>query len=152
MQIRFTEEHELPELLNMLKSKAEFDGYSEFFTASDLDLKKALFSESPLAYTLVAIIDNKIVGTAIYYYTFSSFTAKQCLWLDDIYVNESLRSMGTGKALMKRIIEIAKENNCSRLNWTVAESNIRARKFYRNLGAIISEKEQLATLNIAGSS
>jgi len=107
----------------------------------------ALELATPLAYTLVALLENKIVGMAIFYYTFSSFTAKQCLWLDDIYVKESIRSMGTGKALMDRIIEIAKEHNCSRLNWTVAKSNIRAKKFYSNIGAEISEKEQLATLN-----
>jgi hypothetical protein len=50
VQIRPIQEHELPELLALLKAKAEFDGNLQSFVATIDSLRDALFAKNPMAY------------------------------------------------------------------------------------------------------
>ena len=84
---------------------------------------------------LVAECDEKLVGYAIYCFTYSSFLAKKTLYLEDIYISEKHRSDGIGKLFMKRLTSIAKRNRCGRMEWIVLKWNKKAIKFYDKLGA-----------------
>jgi GNAT superfamily N-acetyltransferase len=81
---------------------------------------------------------------ATYYETFSSFIAKPCLWLDDLFVYESHRSKGIGLALVQHLCRVAHELGCGRIDWVVAESNAKGKEFYSRLGASIFESVRLA--------
>jgi len=144
--IRHVEEHELQQLFGLLKAKAEFDGASHLLVATEETLRDALFSSNPMARALVAVENGALVGTATYYATFSSFIAKPCLWLDDLYVYEAHRSRGVGRALVKRLCEIAHMHGCGRIDWVVATLNSNGRGFYASLGASIFETVRLARL------
>ena len=146
MIIRNIQESELAELLALIRAKAEFDGCPESLLATVESLKKALFEQPPLAFALVAEVEGRLVGMATYYATFSSFIAKPGLWLDDLFVYESSRGLGIGDALMKRLCGIAKEGGCGRVDWHVSNFNERGKKFYRRIGAAISEKARLVRL------
>lgn len=149
MQIRFIQDNELPELLALLKAKAEFDGNVQSFVATIDSLCAALFSESPMAKAIVAVENGSIVGMATFYATFSSFIAKPCIWLDDLYVYETHRSKGVGRALVKYLSAFALEQGCGRIDWVVATNNNQGRKFYSRLGASIFDSVQLARLDEA---
>lgn len=147
MQIRFVQENELPELLALLRAKAEFDGNSQSFVATTNTLRAALFSGSPMAKAIVAIENRTVIGMATFYATFSSFIAKPCIWLDDLYVCEEHRSKGVGRALVKHLSAIAHEQGCGRIDWVVATHNNQGKKFYSRLGATILDSVQLARLD-----
>ena len=149
MNIRQLSESELPALLGLIKAKAKFDGCPESLKASVESLHEALFAPQPLAYALVAEVDGKIVGMATYYSIFSSFISKPGLWLDDLFVYEEARNLGVGEALMKRLCVIAKTAGCGRVDWHVSNFNERGKKFYRRIGAEISEKARLVRLTEA---
>lgn len=83
---------------------------------------------------------------ATYYAIFSSFIAKPDLWLDDLFVYDSFRGRGIGEALVKELCSIAKEGGCGRVDWHVSNFNDRGKKFYRRIGASISEKARLVRL------
>ncbi len=147
--VREIHENELPELLALLKAKAEFDGVANSLVSDVSTLRKALFSTQPMAKALVALSDDVIVGMATYYGTFSSFIAKPCIWLDDLYVYEAHRSKGIGRALIQHLSMIAHQQGCGRIDWIVASQNSKGKKFYSELGASIFDSVQLARLDEA---
>jgi GNAT superfamily N-acetyltransferase len=57
------------------------------------------------------------------------------VYLEDLFVNIEHRGKGYGKALLQRIIEIAKERNCGRVEWSVLDWNTPAIDFYKSMGA-----------------
>jgi GNAT superfamily N-acetyltransferase len=144
--VREVQESELPALLDLIKAKAEFDGCPESLKASVESLREALFSSKPLAHALVAEVNGEIVGMATYYSIFSSFISKPGLWLDDLFVYEPARNFGVGEALMKRLCRIAVAGGCGRIDWHVSNFNEGGKKFYRRIGAEISEKARLVRI------
>jgi GNAT superfamily N-acetyltransferase len=146
MIIRSIVKSELPELLDLIRAKAEFDGCPDTLRATVESLEDAIFAPHPLAHALVAVVDGRIVGMATYYAIFSSFIAKPGLWLDDLFVYDSFRGRGVGEELMKALCRLAKESGCGRVDWHVSAFNERGQKFYRRIGATISEKAKLVRL------
>ena len=146
MIIRDVKESELQALLDLIKAKAAFDGCPDSLRATVDSLREALFSANRLAHALVAEVAGEIVGMATYYATFSSFIAKPGLWLDDLFVQDTSRNLGIGEALMKRLCSIAAAGGCGRVDWHVLHSNEGGKRFYRRLGATISENERLVRM------
>lgn len=145
--IRNVREQELPQLLALLRAKAEFDGVAHSLVATVETLRAALFSGASMAKAIVAVVGGELVGMATYYATFSSFMAKPCLCLDDLYVYETHRSRGIGRALVKHLCEIAHAQGCGRIDWVVATLNANGRGFYTRLGASIFESVRLVRLD-----
>lgn len=146
MIIRNIKESELSELLALIQAKAEFDGCPESLLATVDSLRAAMFTQPPLAHALVAQVNGHLVGMATYYAIFSSFIAKPGVWLDDLFVYEQFRGLGIGEALVKELCRIAKEGGCGRVDWLVSDFNDRGKKFYRRIGASISDSTRLVRL------
>ena len=147
MVIRPVVKTEMPELLALIRAKAEFDGGLGSLVASTESLHDALFAERPNAYALVAEVAGELVGMATYYATFSSFIARPGLWMDDLFVYERFRGHGVGEALVCELCRVAKSGGCARVDWVVSAANERGKKFYSRIGATIFEKGRLARLN-----
>jgi GNAT superfamily N-acetyltransferase len=62
----------------------------------------------------------------------------------------SSRGHGVGKALMLRVIEVARERRCGRVEWSVLKWNAPAIRFYESLGAKAMEEWQLFRLTREG--
>jgi ribosomal protein S18 acetylase RimI-like enzyme len=75
------------------------------------------------------------VGFAAWYVTFSTWTGKHGIWLEDLYVSPDQRGSGLGKALLARLAGIAVERGYKRVEWWVLRWNEPALGFYRRLGA-----------------
>lgn len=84
---------------------------------------------------LVASDGERLVGYALYFYTYSSFVAKPTLYLEDLFVLEEYRKRGIGFALFRKCVEIAVSEGCGRMEWAVLTWNEKALKFYEKLGA-----------------
>jgi GNAT superfamily N-acetyltransferase len=84
---------------------------------------------------LVAEMGGKLVGYAIYFYSYSSFLAKPSLYLEDLFVLEEYRKRGVGFALFRRCVDEAIARGCGRMEWSVLTWNEKALKFYEKLGA-----------------
>lgn len=147
MAIRPVLNTEMPELLALIRAKAEFDGSLDSLVATTESLRHALFAEQPNAYALVAEVDGKLVGMATYYAIFSSFIARPGLWMDDLFVYESYRGKNIGEELVRELCRVAKSSGCARLDWLVSSANERGKKFYSRIGATIFEKGRLVRLN-----
>jgi len=93
------------------------------------------FGENPCFYFFVAELDGKIIGTAIYYISYSTWRGKS-LYLEDLIVNEKYRQKGVGKCLFDRLIEEAKKQKAHRFLWQVLDWNEPAINFYKKYNSI----------------
>src|SRR5205823_12527308 len=83
---------------------------------------------------LIASVDDRPAGIALFLPTYSTWRGKPGLYLEDIFVKEWARGLGIGRRLMARLAAIAVERGWERLDFSVLDWNP-ARGFYERLGA-----------------
>ena len=128
---------DLPAIYGLVRELAIYEKAEESLTI-DVDEYRRLF-HSGLFKATVAEKEDTIIGTCIYYDTFSTWRGKM-LYLEDFVVNEAYRRHGTGQLLWDHLVAYAKNNQYSLLKWQVLEWNEPAIKFYEKNESII-EKE-----------
>ena len=74
-------------------------------------------------------------GFALWFQTFSTWTGRPGLWLEDLFVWPDYRRRGIGRALLVYLARLCLERNYSRFEWSVLDWNTPAIDFYRSLGA-----------------
>jgi GNAT superfamily N-acetyltransferase len=117
---------------------AEYErGLHEVIATPD-DLHNALFADHPALFGLIAEDSagtSGIVGFAIWFLNYSTWTGKHGIYLEDLYVKPEHRGGGHGKALLAALARICVERGYVRLEWWVLDWNTPARGFYTSLGA-----------------
>lgn len=78
----------------------------------------------------VALLDGEIVGFVTYNLQNSTWSENGHCYLEDLFVDSSVRGHGVGRALIEFVKAFAIENQCSRLYWNTDEDNSTARKLY----------------------
>lgn len=122
------------QLVKLLQTFAEFEHKKLPDQKGRARFIKDIFDRK-LAYLLVATSKEKLIGYALYFYTYASFQAKPVLYLEDIFVLEEYRRLGVGLALFRRCAKEALKHHCSRMEWAVLTWNKNAMNFYEKLGA-----------------
>jgi len=133
--IRKAEKADMPEVLNLIRELAIYEKAPDAVTVTVENLVKDGFGEHPLFHVILAILENKAVGMAFYYYSYSTWEGK-CIFLEDIIVKQDNRRMGIGGELFREIIRISREEKVARLMWQVLDWNEPAISFYRKYNAI----------------
>jgi GNAT superfamily N-acetyltransferase len=141
---------EVPELRRLIRELARFEKLEHEFTATPRRLRQALFGPPPVAGALLARHDGQAVGYAIFFTTFSSFTGRRGLWLDDLYVSPKFRRHGIGQALIKAVARVAAGRRCGRFEWIALDWNRNALDFYRSLGAVSLNEWVLSRMDSQG--
>ena len=126
---------ELDAVHRLLREKAAFDGDLASFTLRPAELRAAIDEER--THVLVARKGREIVGIATYCETYSTFSGKPVLWLDDLYVAKRHRRSGAGRALLDRLRRIAAAGGYARVDWIVDRSNASGIAFYQAMGAMV---------------
>ncbi len=123
-------------ILELIQELADFEKLSNEVVATEEKLRKNLFEKNPVAFVLIAEFESQACGFALYFYNFSTFLGRPGIYLEDLYVKESHRSQGVGRALLVQLARIAKSENCGRLEWSVLKWNTKAIEFYLKIGAV----------------
>lgn len=134
LNLRMAEEKDIPVILEFILKLAEFEGVRDQIQSTEEGLRDALFVRH-ITDALIAEVDGEPVGFAIWAYSFSTFTGKPTLYLDDLYVQESYRGRGIGSRIFSRIAEIAYEKDCGRVDWYCMETNVSGKDYYHKMGA-----------------
>lgn len=90
---------------------------------------KAMSPESAI-FMRVAEVDNRVEGFALCLTHEGTWILGKDLYLEDLFIDESQRGKGTGRALLQDLVELAQANGWQRLYWHTAETNATARKLY----------------------
>lgn len=120
-------------------------GYLEFYTTalaqdiSDLTWERFHDPDEQL-FALGGYVDGKLAGFAHYLFHRSTWAPKRYCYLEDLFVTESARRSGLGRALIETVYEKAEAAGASRVYWLTQSSNAQARALYDkvadNLGFI----------------
>jgi len=132
--IRPAVREDVPLILKCILGIAEYEKLSHQVEATEDTLEKSLFDRHE-ASVLLGFIDQELIGFALYFYNFSTFKGKQGLYLEDLFVFPEHRHKGYGKAFFKALFQIAKEQDCGRMEWVCLDWNQPAIDFYNSLGA-----------------
>ena len=134
-EIRQAEEDDVPEILVLIKALAEYEHLADEVVATEELLKITLFGINSPAEVQIAYNKNQTLGFALYFRTFSTFLGRPGIYLEDLYVHESVRGKGVGEALLRRTAQRAREIGGGRLEWSVLNWNEPAINFYQKMGA-----------------
>jgi GNAT superfamily N-acetyltransferase len=74
-----------------------------------------------------------LVGITHYLFHDHAWSPKQVCYLQDLFVDASVRGKGVGRALIEHVGAVARERDCLRLYWTTKEDNATARLLYDRL-------------------
>lgn len=100
------------------------------------EIKNSIFSPNSTVKALICEEDGKAIGYAVYFYNYSTWLGKNGIYLEDLYVNESKRGKGAGKAMIKYLAKKAISENCGRFEWACLDWNTPSHDFYESLGAV----------------
>jgi GNAT superfamily N-acetyltransferase len=136
IKIRKATEDDFHVILSLIKELAEFEEDLEKVTNS-----VALMTEEQKHFRCFVAETEKseIVGMAIYFFAYYTWVGKS-LYLEDIYVKENYRRFRIGTSLLRKVFEVAREENCKRVRWQVLDWNNSAIEFYKKGGAEINNK------------
>ncbi|MEE3503365.1 GNAT family N-acetyltransferase [Acidiphilium acidophilum] len=134
ISLRPAQPDDVPALLGLVHDLAIYERAPTAVEMTAPMLHAALFGDAPLARAVVAVADD-ILGFAVYFTTFSTWTGKAGLYLEDLFVKPEARGRGIGKALLRHLAGEAIRRDCARLEWQVLDWNEPAIAFYKSLGA-----------------
>ncbi|MCK6080311.1 GNAT family N-acetyltransferase [Microbacterium sp. EYE_5] len=122
-------------LLDSIQALAVYEREPDAVANSEALLTEALFGDDPKVFAHVVEREGRIRGIAIWFVTYSTWTGRHGIWLEDLFVDGSERGRGYGKALLSSLAEVAVARGYSRLEWTVLDWNAPSIAFYRSVGA-----------------
>lgn len=136
--VRSARPSDLPAILQLVHALAEYEREPDAVEAGIEDFAQALFPQvgAPTAFTEVATRGDQVVGMAIWFTTFSTWTGRPGIWLEDLFVQPTERGSGAGTALLARLARICRERDYRRLEWAVLRWNTPSIGFYESLGAV----------------
>lgn len=135
LSIRPACEDETGIVLEYIRRIARFEKLEHQVETTEELLYDALFVKK-YAEVVLAILDGKPIGFALFFHNFSTFVGRPGLYLEDLYIDEEYRGKGYGKKVFLHLVSLAKERNCGRMEWTALNWNRNAIDFYHSLGAI----------------
>jgi GNAT superfamily N-acetyltransferase len=133
--LREAQSADIPDILRLVRGLAEYERLLDRMTATEADFAHALFGGRPYAEAMLAEVAGRAVGVAVWYYMFSTFTARPMLYLEDIFVEPAHRGRGIGLGLFRRLAQVAQAKNCLFMEWSVLNWNQPAIDFYQRIGA-----------------
>ena len=98
------------------------------------------FGPHPQFRAIIAELDGKPAGYAVFFGFYSTFQGRAGLFLEDIYVRPHLRKQGIGQALLNYVARIAWEEDYFCMRWEVLDWNKPAIDFYHRLGAVFLDE------------
>ena len=137
-RVRAADPGDVPVILALVRELAEYERALEQVEASEEQLREALFpaGREAAAFAHVAEVDGEVVGCAIWFRSFSTWTGTHGIWLEDLYVTPTQRGSGLGQELLGTLAAICVERGYSRLEWWVLDWNAPSIGFYRSIGAM----------------
>ncbi|GAA6038506.1 hypothetical protein JCM8097_004601 [Rhodosporidiobolus ruineniae] len=135
----------ISEVLRLIKALALYERDPDAVEATGERLRDAFFgdaqgrkyAEAVLAYEGGAPGEEgaQAVGMAVWFYTFSTWTGRGGLYLEDLFVEESHRGKGIAKQLFNFLGKEVEARDLPRMDWVVIEWNEPAKEVYRRMGA-----------------
>ncbi len=134
--IRTARPGDVPAIYRLIRELARYEKSLAEVSGTEEDLRRSLFGASPAVFAHVAEGDyGTVVGFALWFLNYSTWTGTHGIYLEDLFVEASVRGRGHGKALLAELARICVERGYERLEWAVLDWNMPSIAFYRSIGA-----------------
>ena len=133
-QYRFATREDVPAILGFILELAEYENMTYDVVATEELLGEWLFDKKS-AEVIVALDNDKPIGYALFFHSFSTFLGRAGIYLEDLYITPKYRGRGYGKGLLRTVANIAVERKCGRLEWSCLDWNKPSIDFYLSVGA-----------------
>ncbi len=132
LTIRAIEEKDKDQWLKLWAGYLEF--YKSTITPEQTELTwKRLINNELKMFGFVAESEEGVIGFTHCLFRPSTWTETDYCYLEDLFVDSNIRGKGIGRALMNKVVELAKEKNSKRVYWTTQEFNKTARVLYDSI-------------------
>lgn len=133
--IRQARPEDAEQILAFIRELAIYEKAGHEMRATVDDIDRDLFGPQPAVHTLMLEADNRSVGFAVYFLSYSTWLGRHGLFLEDIYVTPSARGAGYGQQILRHLAALAVERGYGRVDWNVLDWNQPAIDFYESVGA-----------------
>ena len=128
------------QLASMILELAQYEKLDHEAAVTAESIARDGFGPHPKFRAIVAEVDGKAAGYAVFFEFYSTFQGRAGLFLEDLYVRPSLRKQGIGQALLNYVARIAWEEDYFCMRWEVLDWNKPAIDFYQRLGAVFLDE------------
>ena len=135
IRVRGATPDDVPLIYQLVRGLAAYERLEHEMVGTEASLREHLFGARPYCEAIVAEDAEGPAGFALFFQSYSTFRMQPGLYLEDLFVLPERRGRGLGRALLKRLAEIALERGLGRLEWAVLDWNEPAIGFYKKLGA-----------------
>ena len=134
IRLRKAVREDCPRILELVKELAIYERAPKEVTVTLEHFEKSGFGSRPVWWAIVAEVDGKVEGFALWYVRFSTWKGQR-MYLEDFYVTEAMRGKGVGKLLFDQLIKEARRKKFHGIMWQVLEWNEPAINFYKKYDA-----------------
>jgi len=127
------------ELLPLIANYQRFYGVENPDTDRNREFFRRFLAPSDDGLLLGARGEGGFLGYACLYWHFSSTRAIEVVLMNDLFVDESARGRGVGRALIEASATVARERGAPVLEWSTEPGNKTAQRLYDKTGAERSE-------------
>lgn len=152
VRVRPAEAGDVADIHRLIRALAEYEREPASCTSTPADLGAALFpaDREPAVFALVAEVAEgtdvgggaayRVAGMAVWFCSFSTWTGRHGVWLEDLFVEPAHRGLGIGKALLVELAQTCRKRGYPRFEWWVLDWNTPSIEFYRSLGAVAQDE------------
>lgn len=117
-----------------------WQGYQAFYKtvipseASAITWQRFLDPAEPM-FAALAWRDGEAIGLVHWIFHRSCWTSSDYCYLQDLYVDQSVRGSGAGRALIEHVYAAAQSAGANRVHWLTQEDNAQARLLYERIAS-----------------
>ena len=141
INIRFIEPKDIDQLVDLCATHPLFERFEYSKKGKSKQLLKELFDQNPKLYCLVLENKGRLLGYMSYMRQFSTWGASNYLYMDCLYLEESIRGNSFGEKMIRRLQKELNFLECKYIQWQTPSFNKRAIKFYERIGGISLDKK-----------
>ncbi|XP_043288360.1 thialysine N-epsilon-acetyltransferase-like isoform X2 [Venturia canescens] len=110
VEIREARKEDCKAIYELIQELAVFEKMPNGPKTDHKDLERDGFETDPPLFKAFVVVDNaKIIGHALYYYTYSSWEGKS-MFLDDFYISPNYRNEGIGDKVFEAVAKISEDS------------------------------------------
>jgi len=146
LRIRRGSARDISALVSLSRELARYERLESHVDLNAERLRRDGFGRRRFFESLICTRAERIIGYAVYYFAYSTFTCSPVLFVEDIFVLPEERGKGAGKALMVELARAAIRKGCDQMEWLVLAWNTPSIRFYERLGARLDKEWVLTRL------
>lgn len=131
--LRFATADDASLVLRFMQRLGSYQKMPDKILATEPGLRDLLASGKGEA--LLGDYAGETVAFAYFCQTSSAFIGQSSIYIDGLFVDDSVRFKGLGKVMMAFLSRLAIERGCRRLEWACLDWNLPTIEFYKGLGA-----------------